>query len=146
LQTAANLQLALARNFGGTDQIGMIYQEYFGDVLRAFNSSRVYTANDILVDQLIAENISDSNARHLMLIGKSQSIVNIMVYLLHGKNMDPEVIFGSQFPEDAEGDYSYSVLSRIMVCDISHWHYMFTCVFICSALGNYRCVLKLESP
>ena len=49
-----------------------------------------------------------------MVIGKSDSIVNILTYQLHEKGLNPVVILGSQFPEDRD-DYSYSILSRIMV-------------------------------
>ena len=53
-------------------------------------------------------------------IGRSDSIVNILNYHLRALGMDPMVLCGSQFPDDADGDYSYSVLSRIMVRILNH--------------------------
>ncbi|PKY63623.1 hypothetical protein RhiirA4_551536, partial [Rhizophagus irregularis] len=50
-----------------------------------------------------------------MVIGKSDSIVNLLTYQLRKRNLDPVVILGSQFPDDQE-DYYYSVLRRIMMC------------------------------
>src|SRR5204862_2226530 len=88
-----NFQITLARNFGGTG-------EDFGDLLKPI--------------PLINSNLDDPDARHLMVIGKSDSIVNLLTNQLRRRKLDPVVILGSQFPDDRE-DYSYDVLRRIMV-------------------------------
>ncbi|CAG8460377.1 17990_t:CDS:10, partial [Racocetra fulgida] len=77
-------------------------------------------------------NLKDKDARHLMIIGKSDSIINILTYKLRqwskefskmkdntvqettAWDLEPVVIYGSQFPDDFDGDYQYGVLSRIM--------------------------------
>ncbi|RIB16990.1 hypothetical protein C2G38_2038117 [Gigaspora rosea] len=64
---------------------------------------------------LVQRQFDDESARHLMVIGKSGSIVTILTHQLIEKGLDPVVILGSQFQDDQQ-DYSYSVLSRIMTC------------------------------
>ncbi|CAG8529600.1 39208_t:CDS:10, partial [Gigaspora margarita] len=108
--TPENIQMALVRNFGGTDQNATLCEKYFGEVLRTFNNSRNWTYNPIPVEKLINANLDDEGARHLMIIGKSDSIVNLLTYQLRKRNLDPVVILGSQFPDDQD-DYSYSVLN-----------------------------------
>ena len=102
--------MALARNFGGTENNAKLCEKYFGDVLKTFNNHNPWYYKPIPIEKLIDSNLDDPEARHLMVIGKSDSIVN----LLKDKDLDPVVILGSQFPDDQD-DYSYSVLSRIMV-------------------------------
>ncbi len=112
--TPENIHLALARNFGGIEQHTESCLEYFKPVIKIFNDHKSWTYNPIPIDVLINENLKSGGSRHLMVVGKSDSIVNILTYQLHERNLDPVVILGSQFPEDRD-DYSYSILSRIMV-------------------------------
>ncbi|PKY42427.1 hypothetical protein RhiirA4_397377 [Rhizophagus irregularis] len=113
--TPENIQMALARNFGGTGNNAKLCENYFRDVLKMFNDHKPWFYKPIPIEQLISSNLDDSDARHLMVIGKSDSIVNLLTYQLRRKKLDPVVILGSQFPDDRE-DYSYSVLRRIMMC------------------------------
>ncbi|GBC08609.1 hypothetical protein RclHR1_08250006 [Rhizophagus clarus] len=113
--TPENIHLALTRNFGGIGNIEGLVKDYFGSVIRNFNSSKEYVYKPIPIWNLINANLEDKDARHLMVIGKSDSIVNLLNYQLTKKGLDPVVILGSQFPEDQD-DYSYSVLNRIMMC------------------------------
>ncbi|PKC14796.1 hypothetical protein RhiirA5_495093 [Rhizophagus irregularis] len=113
--TPENIQMAIARNFGGTENISKLYEKYFGDVLKMFNNHNPWFYKPIPIEQLIDSNLDDSDARHLMVIGKSDSIVNLLTYQLRRRKLDPVIILGSQFPDDRE-DYSYSVLRRIMMC------------------------------
>ncbi|GBB96188.1 hypothetical protein RclHR1_00270034 [Rhizophagus clarus] len=112
--TPENIQMALARNFGGTEN-SKLYGKYFGNVLKTFNNHRPWVHKPIPIEKLIDSNLDDPDARHLMVIGKSDSIVNLLTYQLKRRDLDPVVILGSQFPDDQD-DYSYSVLSRIMMC------------------------------
>ncbi|KAF0550871.1 e3 ubiquitin-protein ligase [Gigaspora margarita] len=101
------------------------YSEYeeCGLPLPNFHGLRDYyeldwTCNPIPILALIKANLDDESARHLMVIGKSDSIVTILTHQLIDKGLDPVVILGSQFQDDQhdQQDYSYSVLSRIMIC------------------------------
>ncbi|GBB91806.1 hypothetical protein RclHR1_01920010 [Rhizophagus clarus] len=113
--TPENIQMAIARNFGGTENNAELYEKYFGDILKMFNNHNPWFYKPIPIEKLIDSNLDDSDARHLMVIGKSDSIVNLLTYQLRRKKLDPVVILGSQFPDDRE-DYSYSILRRIMMC------------------------------
>ncbi|CAG8439539.1 3367_t:CDS:10 [Acaulospora colombiana] len=119
--TPENIQMALARNFGGTEQNATLCENYFGKVLQKFNQYSHWEYRPIPIPTLISANLNDESARHLMVIGKSDSIVNILTHQLYNEKryredaLDPVVIMGSQFPDDQQ-DYSYSVLSRIMMC------------------------------
>ena len=93
----------------------VICEHYFGNVLKESSGRLDYSYNPIPVEKLIDENLREKDARHLMIIGKSDSIVNILTYHLRSLDMDPMVLCGSQFPDDAGGDYSYGILSRVMV-------------------------------
>src|SRR2546430_5517652 len=115
--TPENIQIALARNFGGTENNERLCEKYFGNVLKTFNNHNPWFYKPIPTEQLINSNLDDSDARHLMVIGKSDSIVNLLTYQLRRKKLDPVVILGSQFPDDQD-DYSYSVLNRIMVSNL----------------------------
>ncbi|CAG8487332.1 35591_t:CDS:10 [Gigaspora margarita] len=121
LSGGESAQMALARNFGGTNQMNDLYRVHFDKVMTEFHGP----IDDLTIDDLIKANLKDKNARHLMIIGKSDSIVNILTYKLKQWNqelidanldLEPVVIYGSQFPNDFNGDYQYSVLSRIMMC------------------------------
>jgi len=112
--TPKNIQMALARNFGGTENNVELCNKYFGEVLKTFNNHMPWLYEPIPIEQLIDSNLDEHDTRHLMVIGKSDSIVDLLTYQLKRKNLDPVVILGSQFPDDQD-DYSYSVLNKIMV-------------------------------
>jgi hypothetical protein len=112
--TLENIQTALARNFGGTENNAKLYEKHFGNVFKIFNNHKPWFYKPIAIEKLINLNLEDRDARHLMVIGKSDTIVNLLTYQLKRKNLDPVVILGSQFPSDRD-DYLYNVLSRILV-------------------------------
>jgi len=112
--TPENIHLALARNFGDIKEHTENCLKYFKPIIDAFNGRKSWTYNPIPIDTLINENLESEGSRHLMVIGKSDSIINILTYQLREMNLDPVIIFGSQFSDDRD-DYSYSMWSRIMV-------------------------------
>ncbi|CAB4443214.1 unnamed protein product [Rhizophagus irregularis] len=109
--TPENIQIALFRNFGGTKNIKLC-EKYFGDFIRIFNSNCPWFYKQIPTEQLINSNLNYHDGRHLMIIDESDSIANLLTYQL--RNLDPVLIFGSQFPDD-QNDYSYSVMRKIMM-------------------------------
>ena len=115
--TPENVHSALARNFGGI-------KEHTENCLKCFepvNDYKSWTYNPIPTSNLINENLESEGSRHLMVIGKSDSIVNILTYQLREKNLDPVVILGSQFSEDRDS-YFYDILSKIMVRSLLIFH------------------------
>ncbi|PKB92490.1 hypothetical protein RhiirA5_368451, partial [Rhizophagus irregularis] len=62
--------MALARNFGGTDNHVKLCDQYFGNVLKMYNNHNPWTYKQAPVEQLIDTNLKDPDARHLMVIGK----------------------------------------------------------------------------
>ncbi|CAG8439285.1 11270_t:CDS:10, partial [Acaulospora colombiana] len=116
--TPRNIQKALFRNFGGTSKTVELCDKHFREVLTSFNDYKLWECTPIPIDDLISTNLNEKGARHLMIIGKSDSILNLLSYQMKKSNLDPIIILGSQFPDDQE-DYSYSVLSRIMIMKIS---------------------------
>src|ERR1051325_5579823 len=96
--TPENVQMALNRNFGGTENnFVKIFFKYFEDALRSFNNNDPWFYKPIPVKQLIYSNLDDPNVRHLMVVGKSASIVNSLTHQLRSRSLDPVVILGSQF-------------------------------------------------
>ncbi|GBC06549.1 hypothetical protein RclHR1_06900002 [Rhizophagus clarus] len=112
--TPENIQMVLARNFGGTEN-NQLYEKYFGNVLRTFNSHKPWFYKPIPIGRLIDSNLDDPGSRHLMVIGKIDTIISLLTYQLKRRDLDPVVILGSQFSEDQD-DYAYSTLRRIMMC------------------------------
>ncbi|CAG8452161.1 3664_t:CDS:10, partial [Acaulospora colombiana] len=121
-----NIQLALARNFGGTDQMEDLCCLYFQQVLKPLHKQR-FTYIPIPVQDLINANLTEKGARNLMLIGNSNSVVTLQDYKLRQQNIEPIVIIGSQFPDDKDGgEYSYVTLNRIMMCVETGRHLILT--------------------
>ncbi len=127
--TPENIQLALARNLGGTDNHAKSCNKYFAEVIKTFDNNDSWSYEPIPIEQLIDSNLNECDSRHLMVIGKSNSIVDLLTYQLRGKNLDPIVILGSQFPDD-QYDYSINVLNRIMVMFNSILRKSFLFIFV----------------
>ena len=68
--TPENIQIALARNFGGTENHAKLCEKYFGNVLKTFNNHNPWFYKPIPIEKLIDSNLDDPDARHLMVIGK----------------------------------------------------------------------------
>jgi hypothetical protein len=115
--TSENIQMSLARNFGGienNDKLCKLWEKYFGNFIEMFTNNNPWLYKQISITQLIESNLNDYNARNLMIIGKSETVVSLLADHLRSKNRDPDVILGSHFPDDQD-DYSSKVLSKVMV-------------------------------
>ncbi|GBC04618.1 hypothetical protein RclHR1_05780009 [Rhizophagus clarus] len=108
--TPENIQIALARNFGGTKNNIKLCEKYFDDFVKMFNSQYPLFYKQIPTDQLVDSNLNCHDGRHLMIIGEGDSVVNLLTYQL--RSLDPVLIFGSWFPDD-QSDYS-NILRKIM--------------------------------
>ncbi|CAG8709962.1 9694_t:CDS:2, partial [Acaulospora morrowiae] len=111
-----NIQLALARNFGGADNMEELCTIYFQNILKPSHTHEfIYTS--ISVKKLINANLAEKDSRHLMLIGNSNAIVTLLTYQLRQQNIESVAVIGSQFPDDKDGGkYSYATLDRLMMC------------------------------
>lgn len=99
---------AICRNFGGLDKSELDPCEILAEVSFTPKSSPA-------VLELVRENLSDPNARHLMLIGNGDSALNILV---GETSIEPLVLVGSQFDNDVDEQseqYRYKVLSKIIL-------------------------------
>ncbi|XP_061167398.1 E3 ubiquitin-protein ligase rnf213-beta-like [Saccostrea echinata] len=68
------------------------------------------------VIDLIEENLLDKHSRHLMLISRSDAVIEKLILMLKKKKRKYTCIFGSQFEDDQYDDYSYRILSKIILC------------------------------
>jgi hypothetical protein len=116
--TPENIHLVLTKNFGGIDNTEELVRNYFGTIIRYFNSSKEYVYKPIPTWDLIYANLEDKDARHLMVIGNSNSIVYLLNHQLRKKGLDPIVIIGPQFPEDQD-NYYCTILNKIMLCVVT---------------------------
>ncbi|KAH3751737.1 hypothetical protein DPMN_186306 [Dreissena polymorpha] len=100
----------LQRNFGGL-------KSERRNLVAVFEQCISNTNKDRQVLDLIADNINDTFARHLMVITSGESVLGLLEKILQdaGRNK-PEIIFGSQFEEDLTDDYHYRILSKIILC------------------------------
>ena len=96
------VEKGLLRNFSGKDTT---------EILNAFCMS---SSKQIKVTELIEENLSDQHARHLMLIGRGDSALNILEQFLEGK--EHKIIYGSRLKNDQREEYNYQILSEIILC------------------------------
>ena len=112
--TAASvIHRALQRNFGGLDddcKIVQVFQQ------KNLDHDVAQEYRPVLVTDLIRDNLYDRTARHLMLITSGDSAIGILDQTLQGLDKENITIFGSRLEEDLSEDYSYRILSRIILC------------------------------
>ena len=120
-----SLLYSLRRNFGGIKLELSVIEKQFTNQLNfiassaSSNSSNSNTStgggNDTsMVLELIHDNLVDQQARHLMLITKGDSAISILESQLQEKKR-VMIIYGSQFEDDLSEEYSYVVLSQIIL-------------------------------
>lgn len=101
----------LLRNLGG------LSKELRNSMLQEFQ--HCLQANhkiDIGVLDLIRDNLSDKQNRHLMLITNGDAVLSVLEDTMKDMQRQHVVIFGSRFEDDLTDDYNYRVLSRIILC------------------------------
>ncbi|KAL4237385.1 hypothetical protein ACF0H5_002103 [Mactra antiquata] len=101
----------LQRNFGGLQHGHSVTLEHFQRCLKGEHFT-IKSCGD-----LVGENINDLLARHLMVITKGESVMDIIERNISKLERErTEIIYGSQFEEDLTDDYSYRILSKIILC------------------------------
>ncbi|XP_071105125.1 uncharacterized protein [Haliotis cracherodii] len=107
----------LLRNFGGLSSeihsVLIVYRKHLKEML-SDHLPEMETIPSVL--DLVADNIKDKSARHLLLATRGESALSIIEHLLDEMDRDYVSILGSRFEEDLTDDYNYRVLSRIILC------------------------------
>ncbi|XP_046556922.1 E3 ubiquitin-protein ligase rnf213-alpha-like [Haliotis rubra] len=107
----------LLRNFGGLSSeihsVLTVYRKHLEKLL-SVNFPEVEDIPSVL--ELVADNINDKSARHLLLSTRGESALSIIEDLLTEKNRKFVSILGSHFEEDLTDDYNYRILSKIILC------------------------------
>ena len=100
---------AFWRNFGGLpERFVRIEREYF--------DSEIVPESDLKVKDLIAENLNDKDARHLLLLTKGDSGLSVLREMLEDMEKTPRIMYGSKFDDDQVEAYAYNKLSEIILC------------------------------
>ncbi|PKY50617.1 hypothetical protein RhiirA4_530802 [Rhizophagus irregularis] len=86
--TPENIQMALARNFGGTQNHVKLCEKYFGNVLEIFNNHNSWPYKQIPIEKLIDSNLNDPDARHLMMCVETGRLLILK---------DLEIIYGNLY-------------------------------------------------
>ena len=112
-----DVNTSLQRNFGGLPGELPNIQKIFLDksklkkpVISSGQDDPVYKITP--VTDLIAKNVQDLDARHLMLITNGDSAIGILKQSLEREII---VIYGSRFQADLSEDYNYRILNRIIL-------------------------------
>ncbi|KAK3605798.1 hypothetical protein CHS0354_002411 [Potamilus streckersoni] len=104
----------IQRNFGGLPlEMGSV-RKCFAKYIKVLKDLDIQSNVPVL--DLIKENIEDRFARHLLLIASGDSVLGIIEKQLRDIDREHVTIFGSKFEEDLTDDYSYRILSRIILC------------------------------
>lgn len=104
------LLTGLLRNFGGQQMNNNALKENFLDKLSLCSLSMCET------EELIKDNILDSEGRHLMLIVDGDSAFGSLENIVRDTGKDCTIIVGSKFADDQNEDYNYRILNRIILC------------------------------
>ena len=106
------IQTSVQRNFGGIRHEEINIQKVFMENM----PNCAVTQKPITTASLIAENLHDHLARHLMLITAGDSAIGLLNQTLRELDKETITIFGSAFEEDLSDEYNYRILSRIILC------------------------------
>lgn len=104
---------AIMRNFGGRPhEMRKIINCFFSKLGLPFPNEW----KNILVENLIADNLKEPDARHLMLLTKSNAALDLLLDRRILQKDRTEIIFGSDFSLDKTDLYIYLQLQRIKHC------------------------------
>lgn len=108
---------AILRNFGGRPmEIIKVVKLFFKELGLIQPKEYSSTSSEFKIESLIAHNLKEPSARHLMLLTKSNAALGILFDHETLKHSKTEVIFGSDFPLD-QSDLQVCVdIQRIKLC------------------------------
>ena len=110
------IRKSFARNFGGILRgprtIGHLFikKSFLKD-----SANKDLEDCEIPLMDLIKDNLKDRESRHLLLISKGDSAVGILKQILEDSTQEYVLIYGSRFEEDLSENYSYRILSSIIL-------------------------------
>ena len=104
----------LDRNFSGLEGSNKKIKEIFKELFKHDYEESVEYNKQFTVLDAIKKNISDSNARYLMLISEGNDGRDIVKYLLNSENKGYIELIGSKYKSDLiSGRYSEEILNKI---------------------------------
>eukprot|EP01034_Spumella_vulgaris_P021951 gene21951-28030_t len=115
--TSLDITYALLRNFGGLSLKlkDTAFKPFFEQAER--DQARLSSVSDTSVVALVAHNLQDKNARHLMLISEGDSILTVIGDSFEAAGVTKyRIIIGSKFKGDRSENYRYRMLSEIILC------------------------------
>eukprot|EP01041_Mallomonas_annulata_P027814 gene27814-49523_t len=116
IMTAQDITNSIRRNFGGLEQSLKIgpFQTFFN--LEIDDQVRRGFKQETTVNDLIRANLQDPHSRHLMIITKGDSLLNVVGNLFEDAGItEYRVMVGSKFKGDASENYRYRMLSEIIL-------------------------------
>eukprot|EP01046_Picozoa_sp_COSAG06_P043487 COSAG06_NODE_5702_length_3313_cov_2.543559_1_plen_631_part_10 len=106
------LSVCLLRNFGGLpgeeDEMKTARYHFLGEEQHGVPA--------VPAIELIRQNLDDQDARHLLVATTAGSALQILEGDIRRQDRALTVIHGSQFKDDQSPDYSYRILSQIILC------------------------------
>ena len=96
----------LLRNFGGL-------RRCMKEILQVFPVS---PPRQINILKLIEDNFTDPCARHLMLITRGDTALDILEQEHYLEQKEHKILYGSRFKNDKREEYNYQILSEIILC------------------------------
>ena len=106
----------MQRNFGGYSSLLQSLVNIFKDQLQKMHMEvQLDELKHIPVLELIEDNIKDKKARNLMLITDGDAVLNVVENLLEQNDRKFVTIYGSQFENDTGDEYTYRMLSEIIL-------------------------------
>ncbi|XP_064628010.1 uncharacterized protein LOC135487838 [Lineus longissimus] len=107
----------ILRNFGGFTTVSdrnEILKYFMKHLKEHLPGIELFTAQTL---ELIQENLSDQQSRHLLLLSSGDSALSVIQNQLTAQKINHNVIFGSKFKDDQNSeDYHCRKLSEIILC------------------------------
>ncbi|RIB31020.1 hypothetical protein C2G38_2257165 [Gigaspora rosea] len=110
LQSLANSYLEYEKNQPIPNFHGL--RDYYS-FIKSLNNGELKSE---LTQMLFARNFGGTDQLNMLCQVHFNDKKNPKTDQIHTWDLDPVIIYGSQFPDDFDGDYQYGILNRIMMC------------------------------